>query len=68
MKKSRVFTLGVACFFCAITAIGFVPFTPTGGATASSNSANLAGAAQVGDSAPAQGLITPQEDDPVIYT
>lgn len=36
------------------------------GATASSNSANLAGAAQLGDSA--QGLITPKEDDPVVYT
>ena len=75
MKKSRVFTLGVACFFCAITALGFVPFTSTGGATASSNSANLAGAAQLGDSA-----LTPQEQllngtwecnpetDPIIYT
>lgn len=36
------------------------------GATASSNSANLAGAAQLGDSA--QGLITPKEDDPVLFT
>ena len=68
MKKSRVFTLGVACFFCAITALGFVPFTSTGGATSASNSGDLAALTQSANSAPAQGLITPQEDDPVIYT
>ena len=70
MKTSRVFALGVACFFCAITAIGFVPFTPTGGATASScaGTGSAPAAAQLADSAPAQGLITPQEDDPVLFT
>ncbi|MBO5310007.1 MAG: hypothetical protein J6A98_02240 [Clostridia bacterium] len=68
MKKSRVFTLGVACFFCAITALGFVPFTSTGGATSASNSGDLAALTQSADSAPAQGLITPHEDDPVLFT
>ena len=74
MKKSRVFTLGVACFFCAITALGVIPFCGINngvqaGATASSNSANLAGAAQLGASAPSQAIqLAPQTDETIFTT
>ena len=71
MKKPRVFTLGVACFFCAVIGLGVVPITSGGGGVLGDNHAGLSASA---------GTLTPQEkllagtleldpeNDPVVYT
>lgn len=82
-RKSRVVTLGVACFFCAITALGVVPFATGGagilsnnyaglnnttGATAASNAAAPAARAQSADSAQNLTLNLDPATDETIYT
>ena len=64
-KWLRIFGAGGLAFFMGVGTLCGVLIAPMG-ATSASNAGNLASAAQSADSA--QGLITPHEDDPVVFT
>ncbi|MBR3791006.1 MAG: hypothetical protein IKK20_04315, partial [Clostridia bacterium] len=78
MKKSRVLTLGLACFLTAVTGLSTLAATSGGGALYShlnDTSRNETASSQKFSQTTPQnannaqnGLITPQDNDPVVFT
>lgn len=69
MKKKKHLKIFAASSLALIMSAGVLcgVLAPTG-ATTSSSAADLASGAQLADSAQIEGLITPKENDPVIFT
>ena len=78
MKKSRVLTLGLACFLTAVTAFGALAATSGGGGVYShlndTSCAKNAHTQKFSQTTPQNannaqnGLINPQDNDPVVFT